>query len=309
MKITIIGTINKDLILPFNYAPIESFGGIFYDISVLSQLADQDDQIVPVSFIGEDVLPTVEAILNKLPNVSMKGLIPLQQKNHKVILEYTSPEEREEKSLFQFPPLAWRDIAPHLDADMVMVNLITGWDIESKVYLKLSQQFRDRLYLDIHYLIMGIDKMGRRFPTQPHEVRDWLSGARFLQMNEKEYRLICGDSRTEVEFFQHFLKADQILLTTRAAKGAIAVYQRNNMIGHKQFPAFKIPRIVDSTGCGDAFGAGFVINYLQTGDILKAVEYANLVAGATTALRGTNEMHKLEETMKQVQTANYKPAK
>jgi len=119
MKITVIGTINKDLILPFRNAPIESFGGIFYDISILSYLLEEDDEIIPVSFIGEDIFPTVQAILKKLPNISTKGLIPLPQKNHKVILEYASPSRRQEKSLFQFPALKWEQMAPFIDSDMV----------------------------------------------------------------------------------------------------------------------------------------------------------------------------------------------
>ena len=69
MKITVIGTITKDLILPFQNAPIESFGGIFYNISVLSSLLSEEDVVYPVAFIGEDVETNIKAVLNKIPNV------------------------------------------------------------------------------------------------------------------------------------------------------------------------------------------------------------------------------------------------
>ena len=84
MKITVIGTINKDLIMPFNGRPIECFGGIFYDVSVLSQLLEEEHQIVPVSYVGDDVYDTLCAIMRKLPNVSLDGLLRIPEKNHKV---------------------------------------------------------------------------------------------------------------------------------------------------------------------------------------------------------------------------------
>ncbi|RMF54608.1 MAG: carbohydrate kinase family protein [Calditrichaeota bacterium] len=305
MKITIIGTINKDLILPFHDTPIESFGGIFYDVSILSQLLSENDEIYPISFVGEDISGTIDAVLQKMPNVRREGLITLPQKNHKVILEYTSPQRRREKSLFQFPPLEWKHIEPFLaDSDMVIVNLISGWDIELKTMQKISEKVRNRLYLDLHYLVMDIDNLGRRSPRKPEAIEEWLKSARFVQMNETEYRIISEGYRNEVDFFQSCFNEDQILLITRASKGMLLLYERDGMIAHKTLPAFKIQKVVDTTGCGDAFGAGFVVEYIRSGDFSAAVEYAQLVAAANARLRGTNEMHRLQETMEEIKALN-----
>jgi len=297
MKITVIGTINKDLILPFRGAPIESFGGIYYTVSILSQLLEDTDEILPISFLGSDMYESIKAVFAKTPNVCTDGLIPIDQKNHKVILEYTTPQERREKALFNFPPLEWQHLQKGLDADFFLVNLITGWDISANAFQKLGKKFGDVLYLDLHFLVMGIDELGRRFPQRPENVQRWIEVPRFLQMNQREFGIVNEEDLSVVEFFEKKLKAHQIFLLTAGEKGARVIYKQKDYIRNQSVPAFMIPRLVDTTGCGDAFGAGFVAKYLQTGDILKAVEYGNLVAAANAMLPGTNEMSRLLEIM------------
>lgn len=302
MKISVIGTINKDLILPFSDIPIESFGGIYYTTSVLAHLLGPEDTIVPVSYVGEDILVNIEAVLKRLPNVSMNGLVRTAERNHKVILEYKSPEERAEKSLFPFPSLTWQQIAPHTDADMLIVNMISGWDLETEAFFKLAENCRERLYLDIHYLLMGVDNLGRRFIDRPVDVERWIRAPRFLQMNEREFDVLAGESRNEQAFYQEYCEADQVLIITRGSKGATIVYDRQGMTAKKQVPGFTIPRLVDTTGCGDSFGAAFCVRYLQSQNITEAVRYANLVAGAKASLKGTNEMYQLREVMKIIES-------
>lgn len=297
MRITVIGTINKDLILPFNHAPIESFGGIFYDLVILAQLLDPGDVVTPVSYLGQDVEGMMRAVLAKIPVVNPEGLLLAPERHHKVILEYTAPEERDEKSLFPFPPLTWEQIEPHLDADMIIVNLVTGWDLERDAFLKLKAVAGDRLYVDIHYLVMGVDSLGRRFIQPPENLEDWVRGVRFVQMNEREFGVVGQGTRNEVAFFQANMNPDQVLLATKGGAGAEMIYQRSGMVARKLHAGYKPPRFIDTTGCGDAFGAGFVFRYLQSGRISDALDFATLVGAANCALQGTNEMHRLRETM------------
>ncbi len=299
-RICVIGTINKDLILPYKGAPIESFGGIFYTTGILAYLAAGQHEIVPVSFVGEDVAATLKAVLKQLPGVRTDGLIPLEQKNHKVILEYQSLSERREKALFNFPPLEWVHLEPWLDADFFIVNLITGWDLSLEAYLKLSDRVRERLYTDIHYLVMGVDGLGRRFPRKVPEADRWLGGARFVQMNQREFEVLAEGKRDESEFFQAHLAADQVLLITRGGRGTVLLYHKQTRVRRKAFAAYHPPQVVDTTGCGDAFGAGFVHAWLEAPDLYRAVDFANRVGAANASLPGTNEMHRLKEVLGQL---------
>ena len=305
MKITVIGTINKDLILPFQGTPIESFGGIFYNISILSYLMESTDQIIPVSFIGEDIQTPLMAVLKKMPNVSAEGLIPISQTNHKVILEYVAPDKRKEKALFNFPSLTWKHVKPFMDSDIIIVNMISGWDIERKVFEKISKQARVKLYLDIHFLVMDIDRLGRRSPKKPDKIEKWLKCAKFIQMNNKEYKIISG-GEDKAEFFKKHFKPDQVMIITTGSLGAEVIHYDYGKIALKKYSAYKLMNLVDTTGCGDAFGTGFVLNYLKTENLDDSVKFANLVAAANASLKGTNEVHYLKETMKKIKSGSAK---
>ena len=300
MKISVIGTINKDLILPFQGASIQSIGGIYYTVSALSHLGREEVEIFPVSYLGRDLYSPFLALLKQYSNISTTGFVLIEQMNHKVILEYTSPEERVEKAFFNFPPLEWPQIQPVLESDFFIVNLITGWDISLPAFLRLSELHYSRMYLDVHFLVMGVDDLGRRFARVPEDVFEWLRGARFVQMNMREFRLISGGNSTELNFFEKHFRADQVMLITMGSKGTRVIYKQGEMIRNRQFPAFSVEQVVDATGCGDVFGAAFVLKYLQSGSIEKAVEFANLAGAVNSMLKGTNEMDKLPVLMEEL---------
>lgn len=290
MKVAVIGTINKDLILPFEGASIQSFGGIFYTITALSILGGENIQIYPVSFIGEDILQPLNALLQKYQSISPDRLIPLQQKNHEVILEYNSPEERMEKALFNFPSLEWHQIKKINDVDFFLINMITGWDLSLKSFHKLSKKFFNKMYLDVHFLVMGVDNLGKRVPRCPDNIREWLRGARFVQMNQREFSIINNTATHEIAFFEENFREVQVLIITQGGRGAKVIFRKNNMTRDKHFPTFHLEKIIDTTGCGDVFGAGFVWKYLNSQNIYSSMKYACNAATANCMLKGTNEM-------------------
>jgi len=66
----------------------------------------------------------------------------------------------------------------------------------------------------------------------------------------------------------------KIMILTAGSKGSIAWHQGTRYIQPPQW----IAEAVDTTGCGDAFRAGFILEYKKSGDIQKS-----LLAGTTLA--------------------------
>lgn len=95
-----------------------------------------------------------------------------------------------------------------------------------------------------------------------------------------------GGDQTLVNMIETIAHAhpDKILILTLGPHGTIAFHDRRM---HRQ-PAPQIRDLVDTTGCGDAFRAGFLTNYLRHQNIRQALQAGMQLAGqAATYLGGS----------------------
>lgn len=122
----------------------------------------------------------------------------------------------------------------------------------------------------------------------------------FVLPNKKELKILTGEE--EILQGANVLKdwgAKEVIVKLGAA-GCNFLHQ-DNLIN---IPAFVTRNIVDTTGAGDSFNAGFVYGMMQTNSIPKSIQIANLVASYSVQKRGTCESfperrdidwHKLDE--------------
>lgn len=70
-------------------------------------------------------------------------------------------------------------------------------------------------------------------------------------------------------------------------------------------PTFRVP-VVDTTGAGDAFSAGFICEYLRTNDVGKALKFGNAAAALTVQCEGVrsglNDRAQVERLIAEGQT-------
>lgn len=120
----------------------------------------------------------------------------------------------------------------------------------------------------------------------------------FLVANRQNVKAMTG---VGVEDPQSGAEA-ALALVEKGARNAIvtlgfpgAVILRQGKRECEYYPGFRVP-VVDETAAGDAFCAGFLATWLQTGDMRKAMRYANLCgAFAVTRFGSYDAMPSLDQ--------------
>lgn len=116
----------------------------------------------------------------------------------------------------------------------------------------------------------------------PERFREILAGLRFdlIFPNQEEGRLLSGREEPD-EIVRSLLEIAPVVALTLGADGClVASAERTFHTG-----ATPVEAMVDTTGAGDAFAAGFVVEYLSSRDLHSAAEAANrLAAGAVSRL-------------------------
>lgn len=300
MRIAVLGTINRDTILLPDGEKKESYGGLLYSIVPLALLAEEGTTVLPVVNLGRDVEAPVKAILSHYPQISLKGIQLVPEKNNHAFLRYRQEGEREEVLEGGVPPLTFEQIAPFLDVDFLLINFISGRDLSLETLQLVRAHTMATVYMDIHSLSLGIDQKGRRFWRQIHHWGEWMSQADVIQMNQEEARLLSASQvRLEEEvlpFGREVMEAGpSVLLITLGPEGSLLITGSGKNARLQRFSSHPPPTVKDTTGCGDVFLAAFVVEHARSGDPQKASRFANLAAGAKCSLSGIEDLDALRK--------------
>ena len=137
--------------------------------------------------------------------------------------------------------------------------------------------------MDFHSRTLGRHSDGRRYLRRPRDWKEYLACADIVQMNEIEFELLSGKKatrKTTCEFLLEHMKKSHCLVVTRGAEGCMVVRRRGKSAATSLIQSFRVETVVDTTGCGDIFSAGFVADYLISHNPISAAGYGNLLAGA-----------------------------
>ena len=86
-----------------------------------------------------------------------------------------------------------------------------------------------------------------------------------------------------------------INIATRSRLGSVTVYRDADEIKTFISPPEAVEEVVDTTGCGDAFAAGFLTDYLVTRDPVSATQLASWAAGLNCTLAGLSEVERFRK--------------
>lgn len=125
-------------------------------------------------------------------------------------------------------------------------------------------------------------------------------------MNEFEVGVMSREKRNDYEIAEEILinlnKEMKGIVVTRGKLGVSGFTKKEKSFGGENFfdldkinvPAVENPRFVDTTGCGDVFGASFTVDITRTKDFKKALHFATRIASYKTSFSGIHELHKLK---------------
>jgi fructokinase len=91
--------------------------------------------------------------------------------------------------------------------------------------------------------------------------------------NENEINELTG-KKNLLDSINHLKEFDKLIVITRSDKGSLAI-QNNEVINCE---SIKVDKILDLTGAGDLFAAGFLKEYLEKSDIKKCLTIGSITA-------------------------------
>lgn len=300
MKVAVIGSVNYDIITTPGHEKKKSLGGVLYNVIVLSSLLGENSEVYLITAIGRKHCRKVFQLFESSKTVDLGGVKINPKGTNENYLIYASEQERMERLIVRTGPFNYNDIYSYLHSDLILFNFITGSEIQLSLLKKIRSNSDSIIYVDVHSKVLGMKEDGTRYPFGWPDWDEWFKHIDIVQMNLDECRLLLKENVESAHDLQSAAKRiaeagpSQVLITL-GEDGAF-VYWQNGEGRWKLIPA-STHRVLDTTGCGDCFTAGYIWGLFKYKDLIKATCIANVVAGencGTIGLIGELDVNRIE---------------
>jgi sugar/nucleoside kinase (ribokinase family) len=106
-----------------------------------------------------------------------------------------------------------------------------------------------------------------------NQVREWLTLVDVVILNEEEAHFFSGKNNP-VDAATDLLTLTPLVVIKRGGQGALAQARGTQLV---QIPAIDVA-VVDTTGAGDAFAAGFIQSWIRSADLLDGLNNGTILA-------------------------------
>lgn len=255
-----------------------------------SALLGSEGRVAPVFGVGENEYEAVAQTLESFGNIETRGVFKVKGPTNEVHFFPGPGATRVQCSKQLMPPIPFSKIKPHLDADGILINMASGFDLTLETLDYIRMQVRDQgipIHFDFHSLTLGIDGEQRRFRRPLTDWRRWCFMNHSVQMNEQEALGLSAERYDEPTLINQLLPLMvQALIITRGERGATLIRQEHKKTFRHEIPAVPSREVVETTGCGDVFGTAWFIGAIRTKDSITAAAIASQVASRKTSGRG-----------------------
>jgi len=180
------------------------------------------------------------------------------------------------------------------DSQAVLVGPILG-EVSREQIKQIRAAFTGLFFCDPQGLLRGADDSGHIYHEKVDGIEHMLGDFDIVKPNELEGKVLTGiDCREDPYEAARIIKSwgPKIVIVTLAELGSV-IYDGTHFI---DIPPYEID-LIDATGAGDTYMAGFAFEYLRTGgDLRRSGCFASCTSSVMIEQVGT-EFEKTEETI------------
>lgn len=291
MRIAIIGHIPHDRYQLADGSSYTGLGGVLYGAAALGGAMGGKGEVVLVSRVGVAIEKDVRRLVGgygfiepRIDTVPYHGWV--------VHARYLDGEQRQERLVGGVSPWRVDELAKAVEGcDAVILNMVTGYEIQLPDFGAFAAVC-PTLHLDFHSLAMGRDPSGLRFHAVNPHARQWCEQADVLQMNRAELRSVLPDTPPAEGAAELSSWGPGVVVITDGSNGVI-VAEPGTVLHMAASDPTTNP--VDPTGCGDVFGACFLVGLLRGESAIAAAGDAARIARRNADHRGIPTPQRLQE--------------
>ena len=319
-RVAVLGPVPRDHIVTHEGATVEKYGCGLNSVAALSALMGDRGEVALVTHVRQiDHTPILE-ILDQFANVDASRVTCDEDMGDVITLRHLDEERREERQTAFMNPIVPADVEGLTDFDAFICVPVTDFEIARETLTHVKTQGRGLVLLTAHGPTRACTRRGERQPKFWIDRDLWLPHVDILQMNLEEARCCWyGKEYTPQQLkameYDSQLPLDEMVKLARHCldRGVKAVYVTLSEAGCAVYfkdeagrvrenfvQAVPVDRVIDTTGCVEAFAGGLVFGYLQTGDFLEAARYANAMGAQRCTGTEIAIFKSLAETERQI---------
>ena len=278
MKILVIGHYSRDVVHEGNGRVVEREGGLYHCVAMLSAIAEKQDRIIPVTCVPSGEFAEVSRKFADLPGIDASALFSVEGAVHRVDY-YPGPDGARIACVKEMaPPIPFERFKKYLEADAVLVNMLSGADltIETMDELRMAVRGEDtKVHFDFHNLTLSVGKNGERVRRPLSTWRRWAFMVDTVQLNEQELTGLSVEPMSEVQTVGHLLTLGvKGVIVTRGPRGATLFSNEHKKVVRRESVPVTGGEYTSPLPAGDVFGGAFLAAYVRSGDPGKALDVA-----------------------------------
>ena len=295
MKFLVIGHSVEDHVITGDIETIKP-GGIYYTALALTSVCHPRESGDPMLTLQDTIYLCTSAqhenyhLFAEVFNLCQPDFIQYSRAIPKVQLTIHGEKERDEqyKNISRSLNIPYERLN---EFDGILINMITGFDIDLDQLKKIRQNFHGIIYMDVHTLSRGINHYGHRGFRPIENFRQWAECVDIIQVNEFEIKTLSKKSEDNEIALEILSFGTRQLILTKGEQGAMVYYLQNGELNSILKPVSRVSS-GNKIGLGDVFGAVYFYNYIKSGNLISSLENSVITSGLAAELNGLSKLKK-----------------